>query len=92
MEYMAIGIVEVDSLKITGLAQLSGRLFAAISTNERTSFTASSILEPHSSSSATIDILSFDCEVICLRWSTEVRAFSIILVTFVSISLADAPG
>ena len=67
MEYMAIGIVEVDSLKITGLAQLSGRLFAAISTNERTSFTASSMLLPHSNSSSTTEILSLDCEVMCLR-------------------------
>ena len=67
MEYWQIGMEDVESLKITGLEQLSGRLFAAISTNERTSFTASSMLLPHSNSSVTTEMLSLDSEVMCLR-------------------------
>ena len=84
--------MEVDNLKIIGVPQLSGRLSFVISTKDRTSLTASSMLLPHSSSSVTMDILSLLCDVICFKPSTEVSAFSIIFVTFVSISLAEAPG
>ena len=87
-----IGIRLELSLNITGLEQPSGRLLLTMSMNERTSLAASSRSVPHSSSNETTDILSREEEVSSFRPSTEVRLFSMSLVTLVSISLAEAPG
>ena len=91
-EYWQIGMDDDENLNTTGVPQLSGRLSRTISTYDRMSFTASSMSLPHSISNVTIDILSFEVEYRCFRWSTEFKAFSITLLTLVSISDADAPG
>ena len=92
MEYWQIGMVLVENLNTIGEEQPSGKLFFAMSQNDRTSLTASVISLPHSNSNTTRETLSLLVELICLRLSTEVKLFSIILETFVSISDADAPG
>ena len=86
------GIALVFNFKIVGRLTPSGRLSYTKSTYERMSFNASSMLEPHSNSIVTIERLSFEVEYKSFKPSTELRAFSMILVTFVSISLALAPG
>ena len=58
----------------------------------RTSLVATSISVPYSNSSVTIERFSFDCEDMSLRSLTVLSVFSMILVTFVSISEALAPG
>ena len=81
-----------ENLNTIGDEHPSGNWFFAISQNDRTSFTASVISHPHSNSSTTSDTLSLLVELIYFRLSTDVRLFSIILDTLVSISEAEAPG
>ena len=70
----------------------SGKLSFTMSMYERTSFTASSMFVPHSSSRVTTEMLSFEREVISFSPSTEFKLFSNTLVMLVSISVALAPG
>ena len=91
MEYWQIGMVLEENLNTIGDEQPSGNWFFAISQNDRTSLTASVISHPHSNSNITRLTLSLLVELIYFRLSTEVKLFSMILETFVSISEAEAP-
>ena len=86
------GMADELSFKIMGRLTPSGRLSKSRSTYERMSFNASSIFSPHSNSSVTTEMLSFDVEVMFLSPSTLLSEFSIILVMLVSMSLALAPA
>ena len=92
MAYCAIGIELELNLKMKGVEHPSGKLSLIISTLERISLITSSRLVPHSNSMKTMEILSFDEEVISFRPSMEFNWFSINLLTLVSISLALAPA
>ena len=90
--YTSIGMADELSFSIIGRLTPSGRLSYSRSTYERMSFSASSMSEPHSNSSVTTDMLSFEVEVMFFSPSTLFSEFSMILVMLVSMSLALAPA